>query len=224
MRNFKGWLGEKKAAFYMWLVLDGTNYVRFHSMIIPSSNGTAQMDHIVVSPFGIFIIETKNRGGWIYGGKRQANWTQTFYSKKFPFQNPLKQVYRHKKVLANFLNIDDSLIHTVVYFVGRCELKTDLPSSVIKKGLGKFLKSFKKEIISKDDQTRLVKILQQHKKESSISKQEHAHSLKQRHSSTTVCPNCGSILKLRLAKKGQSKGELFLGCEEFPKCRFSKSA
>ena len=61
MSIFKGWIGEKKTAFRMWLFLNNRTYKRFHNIIIPSSSGTTQIDHLVVSPFGVFIIETKNK-------------------------------------------------------------------------------------------------------------------------------------------------------------------
>tara|TARA_B100000315_G_scaffold164806_1_gene153455 strand:- start:1671 stop:2195 length:525 start_codon:yes stop_codon:yes gene_type:complete len=67
---FKGWFGEQKTEFNLWLSLDKELYRRFHNVIIPSNNGTTQVDHILVSPFGLFIVETKNRTGWIYGSVR----------------------------------------------------------------------------------------------------------------------------------------------------------
>lgn len=51
------------------------------------------------SRFGIFAIETKNMQGWIFGSKRQAEWTQKIYKRTFKFQNPLRQNYKHTKAL-----------------------------------------------------------------------------------------------------------------------------
>ena len=56
---FKGWIGEQKTEFNLRFSLDKKLYRRFHDVIIPSSNGTTQVDHILVSPFGLFIVETK---------------------------------------------------------------------------------------------------------------------------------------------------------------------
>jgi hypothetical protein len=74
---FRGWIGEKKTTFYLWLSLNGKVYRRFHDVIIPAKNGTTQIDHLLVSPYGLFIIETKNRKGWIFGSERQQKWTQS---------------------------------------------------------------------------------------------------------------------------------------------------
>ena len=69
---FEGWFGERKTQFNLWFILNKELYRRFHDVIIPSSNGTTQIDHILVSPFGLFIVETKNRKGWIFGSENQS--------------------------------------------------------------------------------------------------------------------------------------------------------
>ncbi|MFT6631871.1 MAG: hypothetical protein ACJAS4_001832 [Bacteriovoracaceae bacterium] len=224
MSIFRGWVGEKKATFAMWLSLDKEVYKRFHDVIIPASNGTTQIDHILVSKYGIFIIETKNKGGWIFGSEEQAKWTQTFHRKKYSFQNPLRQTYRQKKILAEFLPVDESNIHTVVFFVGSCKFKTQLPSNVLKSGLGRYIKRFVEPCLSEDEVHIIVKKLEQHNSKSELSTKDHVRSFKERLSSSTVCPKCGSSLKLKVAKKGPRAGSEFLGCESYPRCRFTRNA
>ena len=107
---FKGWFGEQKTEFNLWFSLDKKLYRRFHDVIIPSSNGTKQVDHILASPFGLFIVETKNRKGWIFGSETQSTWTQVVYKNKYTFQNPLRQTHRHKKVLSKYLDLNESNI------------------------------------------------------------------------------------------------------------------
>ena len=222
MSIIKGWLGEKKTTFKIWLALDKRIYNRFHNIIIPASNGTTQIDHLLVSPYGIFIVETKNKGGWIFGAENQAKWTQTLYGKKYSFQNPLRQTYRQKKILAEFLPIKESYIHTDIYFVGDCRFKTQLPSNVIKSGLGKYIKKFGDQALSQDEVSRIAKKLEEHTSESTLTTRDHVRSLRERHSSNTVCPKCGASLILRTTKKGPNAGSKFLGCENYPRCRFTK--
>ena len=69
---FKGWMGEKETQLGLWMKLDSNTYKRFHNIIIQTKNGTTQIDHIILSRYGIFVIETKNYNGWIFGGKRSA--------------------------------------------------------------------------------------------------------------------------------------------------------
>ena len=126
----KGWLGERMTAFGMWLKLDPEVYRRIHNVILPVRNGTTQIDHVVVSIYGLFVIETKNMDGWIFGSAQQETWTQQLFSKKFKFQNPLRQNYRHTRCLAEFFYLDHDLLHSVVFFIGNVELKTPMPDNV----------------------------------------------------------------------------------------------
>ncbi|QYY37413.1 nuclease-related domain-containing protein [Ruficoccus sp. ZRK36] len=105
MSLLKGWLGEKMTSLGIWATLDKQCYPRFHDVIAPSTNGTTQIDHVIVSRVGIFVIETKNYSGWIFGGEKQAKWTQSLYGKKSSFQNPLHQNYRHIKCLSASMGV-----------------------------------------------------------------------------------------------------------------------
>ena len=220
---FKGWFGEKKTTFILWMSLNANVYRRNHNVIIPSKSGTTQIDHILVSPFGVFIVETKNMKGWIFGSENQSNWTQVLYRKKYSFQNPLRQTFRQKKILAEYLGLDESFIHAVVFFVGDCKFKTDLPSNVIKSGLGSHIKQHKNHVLSPEETSRILNQLNKLASESSTTTKKHIESLRERHSSLTVCPWCGSNLVERTVRKAPRAGSGFLGCENYPQCRFTKN-
>ncbi len=219
---FKGWIGEKKTQFNLWLGLDSNLYQKFHDVIIPSSHGTTQIDHILVSPFGIFVVETKNYKGWIYGSEDQSTWTQVIYKSKHKFQNPLRQTHRHKKVLSKYLGVGESFILPVISFVGDVELKTELPTNVLTSRVSSYIKQFNEEVFSNDEVERITGLLSNVKSEYNISKSEHIQSLEDRYSSDTICPKCGSNLVLREVKQGSRRGSQFLGCSSFPRCRFTK--
>ena len=222
MNLFRGWFGEKKTTFYLWLSLNSKVYRRFHDVIIKSKNGTTQIDHLLVSPYGLFIVETKNRKGWIFGSEDQQRWTQSLYGDNYSFQNPIRQTFRQKKILSEFLGINESIIHTVIYFVGNCKFKTQLPDNVIKSRLGKYIKQFKDPVLPPEEIDRIVDEIEYFVSESLLTTRDHVQSLRERHSSTTVCAKCGSKLVERTAKKGPNAGTKFLGCENFPQCRFTK--
>ena len=50
-------------------------YVVFKDVILKTPKGTTQIDHIVVSRYGVFAIETKNYRGEIYGDDKREYWT-----------------------------------------------------------------------------------------------------------------------------------------------------
>jgi restriction system protein len=146
----KGWLGEKMTTFGMWMRLDSDIYRRVHNVIVPAANGTTQIDHVLVSIYGMFVIETKNMDGWIFGSAEQETWTQSFFGKKFQFRNPLRQNYRHTRCLAEFLGLNHDLLRSVVFFIGDYELKTKLPDNVLTSGLSSYIMKFTKPVLTPD--------------------------------------------------------------------------
>ena len=94
-------------------------------------DGTTQIDHILVSRFGIFVIETKQYSGWIFGGAKQARWTQVIFGRKFKFQNPIYQNMGHIQAVQNLLDfLPSDAIKSMVVFVGNAEFKTARPQGV----------------------------------------------------------------------------------------------
>lgn len=106
--RIKGAIGESKVAWRLNR-LRGAEYAIFNDVLIPSGRGTNQIDHVVVSVYGIFVIETKNYGGWIHGHEHADHWTQTFYRNKTRITNPVRQNLAHihalKKVLSDFKQV-----------------------------------------------------------------------------------------------------------------------
>ncbi|HKK29952.1 MAG TPA: NERD domain-containing protein [Alphaproteobacteria bacterium] len=223
MSLIRGWLGEKKTAFHMWLSLDRHIYRRFHDVIIPGINGTTQIDHILVSPYGIFIVETKNLKGWIFGSENQAKWTQSIYGGSYLFQNPLRQTFRQQKVLSEFLDLPETTIHVVIFFVGNCEFKIVVPNNVITSGLSKYIRRYRSRILSEDEIDRVSRRVKGYVSIARLKNRDHVVSLRRRLSSTTNCPKCGGRLVERTAKKGPNAGNKFLGCQNYPECKFTRA-
>ncbi|PAE23867.1 nuclease-related domain-containing protein [Bacillus sp. 7894-2] len=88
-----------------------------------AKTGYSQLDHIVITPFGVFVIETKNYQGTIYGGKDRKTWS---VNGKFKMMNPFIQNYGHIQALKNFLDQKyHHLFISMVSFTKRCTFKID---------------------------------------------------------------------------------------------------
>lgn len=127
----KGWLSEKRVALQLGK-LPPAQYTVLHDVLLPHDGSTTQIDHVILSPFGVFVIETKNYDGWIFGNARQSQWTQVLGRRKFRFQNPLHQNYRHVRCLAELTQVQPEMIHSLVVFTQRSTFKTQMPAHVIK--------------------------------------------------------------------------------------------
>lgn len=143
----KGWFGTLAPR----LLLDTRVYQSLNDVTLPTAEGTTQIDHVLVSPYGIFVIEAKNLEGWIFGSERDAQWTQNLYSNKTRCQNPLRQNYHHIAVLSEFLKLPQTAFHPVVMFWGDATFKTPLPDNVLHKGYPHYIKS-KAEVLFTDEE------------------------------------------------------------------------
>ena len=102
-----------------------------NNVTLPIANGTTQIDHVLVSTRGIFVIETKHYSGWIFGSANSRNWTQVIYKVKNSFQNPLRQNHLHLKTVEGILDfLPGEVFHSIVVFTGNAEFKTEKPTGV----------------------------------------------------------------------------------------------
>lgn len=220
IKLIKGWLGEKASTLGMWLGLDRDIYRRIDSLIVPASDGTTQVDHVVVSLFGVFVIETKAMKGWIFGSESDRQWTQMIFGEEYRFQNPLHQNLRHIRCLSDFLRLDRGTFHSVIWFIGDCEFKTALPDNVLRDGLCSYLRSFDQELLSPRQVEEAEAALRELKASPPASRREHLRSLEERHEGNGICPRCGAGMVRRTARSGPNEGRSFLGCSGYPACRY----
>lgn len=160
----KGDVGEQIVKVAVLSKLDAAQYRHFSNLIIPASNGTTQIDNIVVSPFGVFVIEAKYFQGWIFGGAKQEKWTHTLSRfEKYAFANPIRQNYGHIKALARLLRQPESRFHSVIVFAHRnCQLKTELPANVcLQHNFIEYIQGFTKNIVDDAALARIHAVLQQ---------------------------------------------------------------
>ncbi|MDD2468925.1 MAG: NERD domain-containing protein [Desulfobulbus sp.] len=219
----KGWFGELQVRFLSWLLLDKKIYHKIHNVTLPTLDGTTQIDHVIISQFGIFVLETKNMTGWIFGGENQPQWTQRIYKQTFKFQNPLRQNFKHVKALELALQIPADTIHSVVTFIGGSTFKTPMPPNVTwGAGFISYIKSFRELIFSESQVTKLLESIQSGRLAPTLATHQiHVHNLKSRSdlNAERRCPKCGNPLVLRKAKSGPHAGEQFWGCSAYPKCK-----
>jgi len=115
-------------------------------------DGTTQVDHILVSRFGVFVMETKDYKGWIFANAQRKSWTQVLFRVKFKFQNPIHQNKRHVRAVQDLLHfLPSGAIKSVVVFTGEAEFKTEIPQGVVStSGLIDYLRDQTDEVMSLD--------------------------------------------------------------------------
>jgi len=120
--KIKGYLGELGVRHDLQK-LASEDTVLLHDLLLSTGRDTTQIDHIVVSRYGIFYIETKNYSGLISGNEWDKTWEQMTEKSLHPIPNPVRQNYKHslalKKVLAEYPHIP---IYPIVVFSNKSRL------------------------------------------------------------------------------------------------------
>ena len=139
-RGHRGWRTEsfqnRGEALLSSAVLSNFTPPDYHLMnhiTLQVHDGTTQVDHILVSRFGVFVIETKDYRGWLFAHESQAKWTQVLFHWKFRFQNPILQNRRHVTAVQRLLDfLPPEAVKSAVVFLGDAEFKTDIPRGVFR--------------------------------------------------------------------------------------------
>ncbi len=223
---FKGKFGEFIVNFSARIFLDRKTYHLVKDVTLPTEDGSTQIDHIIVSKYGIFVVETKNMKGWIFGNPNQKTWTQKLYKHTSKFQNPIHQNYKHIKTLESLLGLNDQQIHSVIVFIGDSTFRTDMPENVTSSGgYIRYIKSKTKPVLTESEVNEIIEKIESGRLTPSFkTNREHVAHVrdiiaKKKSNNTVKCPKCGSAMVIREAKKGKNAGKKFWGCSAFPECR-----
>ena len=140
--KYKGQLGEKIAKKELEKL--NKDYLILNDIMVYSDNKTHQIDHIVISKFGIFVIEMKNYGGKIFGKENDKIWTQKIGRKTNKLNNPIIQNNGHILALKDITKEKKDIFISIVCFGNNVELNIDNCKNVIKLDkLNKIIKSYK---------------------------------------------------------------------------------
>lgn len=204
------------------------NCIVINNILIKSKNRSSQIDHVVICPFGIIVVETKFFKGWIFGSEESIKWTQVIYNKKFKIFNPIIQNIGHIKTLKyNLPQYSHIPYYSIIVLAGSCEFKNfdDVTTPVIyPDDLIETVNSFKgKNVLSEKDILDLANTLNSISSNDKKSIKGHAENVRNKQLKFDAainlgkCPICGGTLVDRTGKYGK-----FQGCKNYPKCKFTK--
>ena len=220
--KIKGIIGEKTISVFLSR-LEPTKYKVINDLMLSTDGKTSQIDHVVISNYGIFVIETKNYKGWILGDERGEQWTQAIYKRKEKFYNPIRQNYGHVQALKqNLQDYKELNFIPIVVFSINAELKVKTDSKVIYSvNLLKTIREYTVESLTDQQKEAIyLKLLELNVSEKEVRTQHVAGINKKKTEvaqqlGSNRCPKCGGELLKRKGKYGD-----FKGCSNYPKCRF----
>ena len=234
----KGKIGEERIHNILLGLPD--EYYVFKDIILKSGYRTTQIDHLVVSRYGIFAIETKNYRGEIIGNDNSQYWTQiivtdvTYWKKwyktytyvtKNKLYNPVKQslghVYALKKIAKEWPHL---LFIPIVVFTDKADLsKVNSDYEVIYEDqLLETIQGYRTVFLSNTDVQKIVERIKLKDYREIVSDSEHVRNVKYAKKekedklASGICPQCGGMLVERQGPYGS-----FFGCSNYPICKFT---
>lgn len=218
----KGAIGEARVSSRLKKLAKRNGGYVFNNVIVPTEEGkTSQIDHVYVCSYGIFVVETKNYAGRIYGSDEQNEWTQVlaFGHTKNKLYNPVKQNRTHILRLKELLNINVEPVSIVVFVKADTDnVSSDYVYSIREL---KYLLRDESTVLNDEQVKEIVAVITELKNNPAKTNKEHVKEVKQMlyDIDNNICPRCGSELVQRTGKNG-----IFYGCSNFPKCRFIKKS
>jgi hypothetical protein len=199
-----------------------------NNIFINTLKGSSEIDHIVISVYGIFVIETKYYKGWIHGNENSEYWKQTIYQWKNKFRNPIKQNWAHiyavKDILSDYRNIK---YFPIIVFAGSAELKNvysnipviydnELYNVILESCIEINLTQEQVNEISDKLNENIIKdknAKKSHIKQVNYNKYNRLYKIQ-----SGICPRCSGNMILRNSQYGE-----FYGCSNYPKCKYKRN-
>ena len=231
--------GERAVSWRLdWLPND---YLIINDLLFHIEKGrTTQIDHVVVSRYGIFVIETKNYSGYIYGSENAREWKKYWkawyygveHSDELTFPNPVQQNKAHidalKKALSNYPH---ARYVSIIAFSTNAELKVQVEHANVMywSQVRGFIRQHKTPIMSSEEAQQIYEYLlainvkgkdarEKHAARALLSRTNYEERVKEA-AEQGKCPQCGGQLVLRNGRNGE-----FYGCSNYPNCKYTHPA
>lgn len=194
-------------------------YLVINDIMIKTKDGsTHQIDHVVISKYGIFVIETKQYNGYIKGNDYDKRWLIKNGKKKIYVNNPLHQNYGHVKSLEEILNLPEEKFISLVCIPSRATVSVKSNNVTRIYDLINKITSYKEDIIENPNE--IYEIINNLNITDKVERKVHVKNAREIKSNKdeelkNKCPKCGGELIKRNGKYGE-----FMGCSNFPKCRY----
>lgn len=228
----KGKRGEQKVSKLLSKLPEG--YIVMNDLVFLTQNGTTQVDHLVLSQYGLFVIETKKYKGTIYGDDDRLEWTKVVkklnnsghtHFDTYKFYNPVKQslghVYALQKILKNYPHVP---IIPIVVFVGYVDVSNVRCHNhvIYAKQLCDTISLYKTICLNQEDVYNIQSLILTNNVREIVKDKTHIQNVKKAQDvvyskiNSGICPRCGGQLVERKGRYG-----IFYGCSNYPKCKFT---
>lgn len=202
--------------------LNTKDYLVLNDIMFEGDGKTHQIDHVVVSKYGIFVIETKQYNGYVTGSEYDNNWRLQAGKKVIYINNPMRQNYGHVVELSKKLGLDMDKFIPIVCIPSTAKVKVKSKIPVARSyDLDSIIMEYKDESVL--EYNKIYEEIKQFNITDRKVKRNHIVTTKEiinikKEAMINKCPLCGGDLVLRKGSRGE-----FFGCSNYPKCRYTKN-
>ncbi len=198
-------------------------YHIFNDVYIRNNGSSVQIDHVVISRYGVFVIETKNYKGWVYGSEDMEHWTQNIYGHKYQFYNPIRQNASHVGAICNLLRITRDKTIPIVVFAGSATVRCSTNCHVVYLSQLRRVIDQHKSVLFSDDQVLQMTgkltgalVTDKNRRHEHVQEVQRQVAAKEQMEANGICPRCRGQLVVRKGRYGH-----FIGCSNFPNCKYT---
>lgn len=223
--------GERRVSAFLE-DLPCEDYRVYNDLLIRDGNYTTQVDHVIISRYGVFVLETKNVHGKVYGSGNAEFWKQYLpdrgyrrygFTQEHQLRNPIWQNGGHIKSLRRLVFGNDIPVYGVVVFPQETDLFVEAEQPVLRMwDVVPYIKRHRDEALSSEQMSfyrrRLLEVISTTEADRQ-SHLENVHRNQERRDAAVAsgrCPLCGGKLVLRNGRYGS-----FYGCSNYPQCKYS---
>lgn len=222
--------GEREVSYYL-SDLPYQDYMVFNDLLLVNGNYTTQIDHLILSRFGIFVIETKNYHGKIYGNDNMEYWKQylpavgyrrTGRTQEHQLRNPVWQNEGHIKTLRRLVFGNDVPIIGILVFPSSADLCGTVNYPVLRmRNVARFILSCRNDVLTaeqvKDFCSRILEVTSTSGEDRAVHLDNVYRNQARRDAAVAngKCPRCGADLIVRNSRYGR-----FYGCSRYPNCNY----
>lgn len=220
---FKGLVGELLLHIAPRLQLDSDTYFTIGNVLLPVEESTIRIDQLIISRFGVFVVEANTMHGRIYGSNRKI-WMQKEGSVVQHFENPRQQGFRHVREVASALGVKENQLFPLAVFVGNSDFRTPMPKNVIHgNDLIPYIESKTEALLSDEEVDRVFNQVESLRlrptRRDWLAFARHLIGEVEETATDKFCPRCGGGMVLRTSRKFDEVGTQFWGCTSFPECK-----
>jgi hypothetical protein len=158
--RFRGEIAETRVRRLLASGLEKSRYTVLNNVDIPFSGGSLHLDHIVVSRFGLFVIESEYVRGKVSGGEFQERWKASRFGRSTRFDNPVHRNAVQVQALQKLLKMPASKFHPITVLVGHSSAENSMPVSVVPaENLVAWIRKNNRQIIEGEQADELIRTI-----------------------------------------------------------------